>query len=176
MAIYLPELVDKIVTTIAGLKANWEDYIDHAGNTADAHGIDVIAEDLADHAAETAEDDVHGLAGKIIEESGSNKDGSYVRFSNGLQVCWGSKTIPGEGWSGSGDKRYLTGQGLYFPITFASAPIFLGTTRDAQIGARSAKLTNFNAGTSNVSNIAFSGWGTASGSFYLHWVAIGWWK
>ena len=55
MAIYLPELVDKIVTTIAGLKANWEDYIDHAGNTADAHGIDVIAEDLADHAAETAE-------------------------------------------------------------------------------------------------------------------------
>ena len=67
MAIYLPELVDKIVTTIAGLKANWEDYIDHAGNTADAHGIDVIAEDLADHAAETAEnahkvENITGLA------------------------------------------------------------------------------------------------------------------
>ena len=59
MAIYLPELVDKIVTTIAGLKANWEDYIDHVGNTADAHGIDVIAEDLADHAGNTT--DAHGI-------------------------------------------------------------------------------------------------------------------
>ena len=111
-----------------------------------------------------------------VVESGSNDNGSYVRWSNGLQICWGSKTFPGEGWSGSGDKRYLVGQSLTFPVTFDSAPIFLGTARDSSVGARSAKLAFFEVGTSKVSDIAFSGWGTISGSFYLHWVAIGWWK
>lgn len=67
MSIYLPSLLDKFKDFVNGLKANWEDYIDHAGNTADAHGIDVIAEDLADHAAETAEnahkvENITGLA------------------------------------------------------------------------------------------------------------------
>ena len=88
MTIYLPSLLDKFKDFVNGIKANWQEYEAHVDNTTDAHGIDVIAEDLADHAAETATDNVHGLAGKIIEESGSNENGSYVRFSNGLQVCW----------------------------------------------------------------------------------------
>ena len=81
MSIYLPSLLDKFKDFVNGLKANWEEYEAHVDNTTDAHGID-------EHVAATAEDDVHGLAGKIIEASGSNENGSYVRFSNGLQVCW----------------------------------------------------------------------------------------
>jgi len=53
----------------------------HEENTTDAHGID-------EHVAATAEDDVHGLAGAVIVDSGSNENGSWVRFGNGLQVCW----------------------------------------------------------------------------------------
>ena len=55
----------------------------HEENTTDAHGID-------EHFDATAEDDVHGLlsGGFIIEESGSNDNGFYVRWSNGLQICW----------------------------------------------------------------------------------------
>lgn len=138
----------------------------------------VLDGDIDEHIAATAEDDVHGLlsGGFIIEESGSNSYGSWVRWSNGLQICWGSKTFPGEGWTGSGDKWYLLGQSLNFPITFDSAPIFVGTTRDAQIAMRSAKLARFNVGTSSVSNISFNGWGTDSSSFDLYWLAIGWWK
>ena len=171
MSIYLPSLLDKFKDFVNGLKANWEEYEAHVDNTTDAHGID-------EHVAATAEDDVHGLlsGGFIIEDFGSNNNGSWVRWSNGLQICWGSKTFPGEGWTGSGDKWYLMGQSLTFPATFDSAPIFLGTTRDSQLGARSAKLTNFSVETSDVSNIAFSGWGTFSSSFYLYWLAIGWWK
>ena len=112
----------------------------------------------------------------VTVDSGSNDNGSWVRWSNGLQICWGSKAFPGEGWAGSGDKRYLTGQSLNFPATFDSLPTFVGTTQDAQIAARSAKLANFNVGTSAVSNMSFNGWGTASRNFYLHWAAIGWWK
>lgn len=54
MTIYLPSMLDKFKDFVNGLKANWEDYIDHAGNTADAHGIDVIAGDLETHKAEFA--------------------------------------------------------------------------------------------------------------------------
>ena len=176
MTIYLPSLLDKFKDFVNGLKANWEEYEAHVDNTTDAHGIDVIAEDLADHAAETAEDDVHGLGGKVIVESGSNDNGSYAKWSNGLQMCWGLNTFPGTGWTGSGDKWYLTGQSLTFPIAFDSAPIFLGTTRDSSIALRSAKLASFNVGTSNVLDIAFNGWGTTSSSFSLYWLAIGWWK
>ena len=123
--------------------------------------------------------DYAGLKGFIIDQ-GSNDNGSYIKWSNGLQICWGSNTFPSEGWTGSGDKRYLTGQSLNFPVTFDSNPSFFGTTQDASIAARSAKLANFvarvNVGTSNVTDIAFNGWGTTSNDFILHWLAIGWWK
>lgn len=164
MAIYLPELADKIKDTIAGLKKNWEAFLAHK-------------------AASPAEgNDLHGLlsGGFIIEDFGSNDDGSWVRWSNGLQICWGSKAFPGEGWTeswtGSGDRWYLLGQSLTFPVPFDSAPTFLGTARDSQIAGRSAKLAYFRAGTSGVSDIAFNGWGTSPDSFGLHWLAIGWWK
>lgn len=111
-----------------------------------------------------------------VVESGSNSYGSYIKWSNGLQVCWGLNIFPGEGWSGSGDKWYLMGQSLTFPVTFDSNPSFFGTTQDAQIALRSAKLANFNVRTSGVVNMAFNGWGTAPNDFYLHWLAIGWWK
>jgi len=116
------------------------------------------------------------LGGAVIVDAGSNDNGSWAKWSNGLQVCWGSNTFPGEGWTGSGDKWRLTGQSLTFPATFDSAPIFLGTTQDPAIAARSAKLASFNVSTSRVLNMAFNGWGTTSSSFYLYWLAIGWWK
>ncbi len=118
-----------------------------------------------------------GLDGLVpVVESGSYSNGSYIKWSNGLQICWGSNTFPGEGWTGSGDKWYLTGQSLTFPVTFDSNPTFLGTTQDAAIAARSAKLASFNVRTSGVISMSFNGWGTASGSFQLRWLAIGWWK
>jgi len=122
------------------------------------------------------EDDVHGLAGAVIVDAGSNDNGSWVRFGNGLQVCWGSKTFPGEGWTGNENKWYLTNQSLTFPATFDSEPIFVGTVRDSAVGARSAKLAYFSARTSGVAGISFNGWGTSPNSFDLHWLAIGWWK
>jgi hypothetical protein len=158
MSIYLPSMLDKFKDFVNGIRANWQEYEAHVNATA--------------------ADDVHGLlsGGFIIEDFGSNDNGSWVRFSNGLQICWGSNTFPGEGWSGSGDKWYLTGQSLTFPVTFDSDPTFLGATQDAAIAARSAKLANFNTRTSGVVNMSFNGWGTTSSSFYLHWLAIGRWK
>jgi hypothetical protein len=53
----------------------------HKENTTDAHDIDK-------HFDATPEDNVHGLAGAVIVDAGSNENGSWVRFGNGLQICW----------------------------------------------------------------------------------------
>ena len=81
MTIYLPSLLDKFKDFVNGIRANWEEYEAHVDNTTDAHGID-------DHFDATPEDNVHGLAGAVIVDAGSNDDGSWVRFGNGLQICW----------------------------------------------------------------------------------------
>ena len=54
----------------------------------------VTKDDFDKHFDATPEDNVHGLlsGGFIIEDSGSNDNGSYVRWSNGLQVCWHTAT------------------------------------------------------------------------------------
>lgn len=80
MSIYLPSLIDKFKDFVNGIKANWQEYEAHVDNTTDAHGID-------DHFDATAADNVHGLAGKVVEESGSNDYGNWIRFANGWQIC-----------------------------------------------------------------------------------------
>ena len=169
MSIYLPSLLDKFKDFVNGLKANWEDYIDHAGNTADAHGIDVIAEDLADHAAETAADDVHGLAGAVIEDSGTNENGSWVRWSNGLQMCWATVTP---------DRTIQnTEQTFTFPKSFSSTP-FAGASHTFGIN-----ITYQESCASALVGASISAWRvaftvtTATGATLdMHLFAAGWWK
>ena len=42
MSIYLPSLLDKFSDFVAGLKANWQDYVAHVADDETAHGIDAI--------------------------------------------------------------------------------------------------------------------------------------
>ncbi len=177
MTLYLPSLLDKFKDFVNGIRANWEDYIDHVGNTADAHGIDVIAENLADHAAETAEDDVHGLlsGGFIIEDFGSNDNGSYVRWSNGLQVCW----IP------SITLTYVNGLTLRarwdFPAEFKSGSTPAGFANPTEYASQASART---AGTvvgcvTSYCNVVASAATSVFGeddTWRFQVVVIGWWK
>ncbi|RSL28992.1 hypothetical protein D7Z54_33610 [Salibacterium salarium] len=63
---------------------------DSAQATADQNETDISA-----HISENGNDDVHNLIsdGKIIEESGSNDDGEYVRYADGTQICYKSDDI-----------------------------------------------------------------------------------
>lgn len=58
------------------------------------------------------------LGGAVIVESGSNADGEYVRFGDGLQICWRryGTSVPA--------KTTVTYDWI-FPKTFISAPILL---------------------------------------------------
>ena len=68
MSIYKPSLLDKFKDFVNGLKANWDDY--------------------ETHKAESVADDVHGLSGKVIAESGSNENGYYVKFDDGTLIVY----------------------------------------------------------------------------------------
>ena len=84
---------------------------------------------FGEHLAEDAADDVHGLQGKVIDESGSNSNGRYVKFSDGTQICYFYNdvgtvniTTPHGEFYGSGNLSWN------FPAPFHNYPIFAGTT------------------------------------------------
>ena len=160
--IYLPKLIDKVSDFVPGLKNNWQDY--------------------EAHKAETEADNVHGLQGVIQTltalfgaEYGQNENGNWVRWNNGLQVCWifqpswpGSATNQTHGQEYRSDKLTWT-----YPKPFIENPVFVG-------GA---------SGVREVKGSTDTGQDSSTGiPFRLHraltnntdadvWLgAIGWWK
>ena len=93
--------------------------------TAGAHiqlidAIDGVTGDLAAHKAESAN--------KHIAESGTNLNGSYVKFDDGTMVCHISKTLTSEelgdltSRTEGGSTFYTTTKRLTYPATFISKP------------------------------------------------------
>ena len=95
MAIYKPSLLDKFKDFVNGLKGNWDQYEAHVADfdahldQYEAHVADFEAHqaDFNSHLAESATDDVHGLANAVIVESGSNANGTYIKFGDGTLIC-----------------------------------------------------------------------------------------
>lgn len=92
-------------------------------------------------------------AGNGVETSGAD----YIRFSNGLQICWGDKS------SGSS-----SGVNVFFPVPFSATPPY--------IGFGSITATQFTPYLKLRSNTFFTWYkeGTTFGK--VCWVAIGKWK
>lgn len=93
---------------------------------------------------------------EVVEQSGSN----YVRYANGLQICFGALDFASNGWS-----AYFT-----LPVPFKDtnyAVTAMGDTR-ALLGAEPVETSRFKAaaGNPNGSNMAFSG----------NYLAVGYWK
>ena len=162
MAIYKPSLLDKFNDFVAGLRANWDDYETHKADQETAHGI-------GDHIAKTPADDVHGLAGAVIVDSGTNENGSWVRWSNGLQMCWATVTP---------DRTIQnTEQTFTFPKSFSSTP-FAGASHTFGIN-----ITYQESCASALVGASISAWRvaftvtTATGATLdMHLFAAGWWK
>lgn len=133
--------------------------------------ISGLGNDLTEHENKTALDDVHGLlsGGFIIEESGNNDNGRYIRFSDGHQICWfveGSYTTVEGGETQNRD--------FVFPASFAENPTVVTTidstsfmtntyNRIAQRSLNSFRATIFNESVSNRNII-------------INYIATGRWK
>lgn len=152
-----------IVGAITAKTVTKNDFDEHITNTTDAHDIDK-------HFAATAEDDVHGLAGAVIVDSGSNTNGSWVRWSNGLQVCWQTTTAVFSNSVRSADIDWT------FPVAFKSPPFVAANSYNS---ATYLLHAGYYGGLSAaaVSRIAFGNYSepvTRTNPAALF--AIGWWK
>ena len=96
---------------------------------------------------------------EAVVESG---DG-YVRYSNGIQLCWGTATLNGPATA--------TNKRIYFPQAFKSGTVTVYTTHDTNVERALADV-------GWVSNTAFSiGTLDNSGStVHTGWLATGRWK
>ena len=102
---------------------------------------------------------VFGTNREAVVESG---DG-YIRYNNGIQLCWGMATLNGPATA--------TNKRVYFPQAFISGTVTVYTTHDTNVERALADV-------GWVSNTAFSiGTLDNSGSIvHTGWLATGRWK
>lgn len=101
-----------------------------------------------------------------IEDSGTG----YIRFANGLQICWGQETLPNTNGTVAGE---TTHSAVNYGKAFISNPSLVISSIDYAgnyyvIGA-STTTTSFTYTTKATASFP-------NGTTYQHWIAIGTWK
>ena len=142
----------------------------HKENTTDAHDIDK-------HFDATPEDNVHGLAGAVIVDAGSNENGSWVRFGNGIQICWhyfGTTENLTTDYTDYDDLRfYRYDLTVTYPKSFISSPAIIpvgNPQHHADLG------TNVAASRPTDAVIRVHSLRDFTLCYALGYLAIGWWK
>lgn len=99
---------------------------------------------------------------EIVDSSNFSDYTSYIRYSSGLQICWGYVSLNGP--------ITATNKRITFPVAFTTKPAILTTHNanagDTPIGVGWESTTAFSIGTVN---------GSSSTSL-TSWIAIGTWK
>src|SRR5690606_38692627 len=91
------------------------------------------------------------LAGSRIVEMGSNSNGTYVRWENGLQVCFAKTNLSPSWTQASGGWGYHSGpHTISQPATFVSNPFATISMSDIHVGARSSWCSFVNATVSGI--------------------------
>lgn len=142
---------------VGGSNTSTGSYIDIGSASAGTKGVKLVASDGNTTKELTAlYNGTLTWAGKNVERvnaRGSNSNGDYIRYDNGIQICWG-------GFANVSVPRTIT-----YPAAFTTAPA-IGIDRGTMMcGAWSATGCN----------ITMISGGTSTGQ-YLKWIAIGTWK
>jgi len=96
---------------MAYVKTNWVDDV----TPLSATNMNNIEDGLAEHKAE--------LASKHIRETGSNVNGSYIKFDDGTMICFGKVQNSGNISTARGALYIGGSQSWVFPSAFVSLPI-----------------------------------------------------
>ena len=88
---------------------------DLAGEGHTTETVKGVADEVIAHKAETVTDDVHGLSRQIVEETGTNTNGQYVKFSNGFGIASGYINLEGKTTSADINGSFA----ITLPMTFA---------------------------------------------------------
>lgn len=99
---------------------------------------------------------------EIVDSSNFSDYTSYIRYSSGLQICWGYVSLNGP--------ITATNKRITFPVAFTTKPAILTTHNanagDTPIGVGWESTTAFSIGTVN----------NSSSTSITSWIAIGTWK
>lgn len=142
-----------------------------------------LIDEFAAHQAETAADDVHGLlsGGKIIEESGSNANGEYIRFADGTQIC--TRIVEMDLSTRDGNWRYSVvggGVSIEWAASFTQRPSCSFSLQQNPYGgagtSNNTVFSNMFIGASSNSTAYIAGSQDISYTMQLCVVAIGRWR
>lgn len=108
-------------------------------------------------------------------ESGSNTNGSYIKYVDGTMICYGEKSGTGtlaDFWS---TFKKIENISVTFPVEFYSTPYITLTNKTAQ------STNEFSSGIDASSASSFSALilkpsGSTNTSYAFNWIAIGKWK
>ena len=147
----------------------------HLANTTTAHGVDTKADAsvVAAHLAQKANvtDDVHNLItdGKVIEESGSNANGEYIRFSDGTQICWSNISVSATA------ETYLS-QNFSLPASFIVNPSYTQTVSIRAQPTTSTTIYLLALHASSASTVGLRLRSSSSGNHFIAYQVMGRWK
>ena len=121
---------------------------------------------------------INDLASKVIAESGSNPNGNYVKFEDGIMICWGNKQFTdvinnvayGGGFRGSVVNNIVT-----FPSTFINYEVNVSTINHFSEPAVITTMIG-NVSPTGVPVSPFGLVSIATISFKFSYIAIGRWK
>jgi len=112
-----------------------------------------------------------------VAEVGQNTNGSYVRWNNGLQVCWNHfGTVRDMGTTNTtyqGVKVYRCDFPIVFPRPFSSNPAVVPTGNPELHSDLDTGITTVSP---VESNIRFHSLSDFTLVYALGYIAIGWWK
>ena len=120
--------------------------------------------------------------GDIIVEKGSNENGNYIKYSNGVMICWYTQTISGAYTSFTENYGALYHSLQLpvwnYPIEFIDTPEYVNAALQST-GIGGATISNGNATKPTKSKAGCWPWNATSWSgatCYIKWIAIGYWK
>lgn len=112
-----------------------------------------------------------GVPTGAIIETGSNANGTFIKYADGTMICRGNQTITSAISTGNGNIFYGS-TSVTYAATFSSAP---SVTVSAARSAQTIWASTVSPGTSSCSIYLFSGVSLASGSNEVSHIAIGRW-
>ena len=138
----------------------------------DAGYITKSVDDLTNYTTSTALTTL--LSGKEnITTSGSNANGSYLKFDNGVMIQWGSQELTVNMTNDYGAFYYSFGSSQDFPVDFLDTNYSLNVSLEtAGVGG----CSHYNKTKSKFYVKCYNGTSFSNATPTLHWIAIGKWK
>ena len=121
---------------------------------------------------------IHGGEASSIISQGSNENGEYIQYSNGLQICWhyiSSLSVSTSTHLDGGNTIYRGGSTWTFPVSFIDIPV---VNYDGDIGGGSthATMKRFWSLTTSSAGLQFMGFRDFSTINRVSYFVIGRWK